>query len=332
LAVSLVPTSGIDQRWRQKCERIGCDVHRVEQAAEVLDVPRLRGGIVVSFCNGDVLEMAGILRQAGCRIIWAGCMTWIFPTERRHYYEHGLFDHYVFQSRYQQSLLMPTLKSFGYHESQGTLIRGPFALDEFPYRPRPHILGEPFVVGRISRPDADKYSADTWSIYRRIASPIRARVMAWNERIERKLGTPPTWAECLPVGQETAQEFFGQLHGMIQVNGGVAENWPRSGLEAMAAGVPVVAENRWGWTEMIRHGVTGYLTDSHEEMILYANKLAQDEEHRLTIAGNARRVLEEELAHPETLWRAWREVFLRVARQTGQASDEPLVAIQGSGG
>lgn len=328
LEVSVVPTSGIDEQWRLNCERIGCDVHRIGSGEEVLDVPGLRGALVVSFCNGDFLQLAGRLRQAGCRVIWAGCMTWIFPAERHHYYQHGLFDHCVFQSRYQQSLLMPTLKSFGFCDSQGTLIRGPFALDEFPYRPLPRVPGEPFVVGRISRADADKYSPDTWSIYGRIASPIRARVMAWNERIERKLGAPPPWAECLPVGRETAQEFFGQLHCMVQVNGGVGENWPRSGLEAMASGVPVVAENRWGWTEMIRHGITGYLADSHEELVFYANKLAQDEEHRLTIARNARRALEEELAPPETLWRAWCEVFRGVARQGGAPHKEHLATIQ----
>ena len=27
----------------------------------------------------------------------------------------------------------------------------------------------------------------------------------------------------------------------------------------MAAGVPIVAQNDWGWREMIEHGVTGFL-------------------------------------------------------------------------
>jgi len=108
---------------------------------------------------------------------------------------------------------------------------------------------------------------------------------------------------------ETPQEFLGSLHCMMQVNGGAQENWPRSGLEAMACGVPIVAENRWGWTEMIRHGETGWLADSHDEMAYHAARMAYDEELRMEIAQRARRVLKEELAAPEVLWAAWRRLF-----------------------
>ena len=92
----------------------------------------------------------------------------------------------------------------------------------------------------------------------------------------------------VPAGQRrAAQTFFSKLHCMVQVNGGAGENWPRSGLEAMAAGVPVVVQNQWGW-QMIIHGQTGYLCDTDEELCYYTAKLAHEEEHRLEMVGRAR--------------------------------------------
>jgi glycosyltransferase involved in cell wall biosynthesis len=133
--------------------------------------------------------------------------------------------------------------------------------------------------------------------------------MAWNRRVERKVGKPPAWAECLPPGVETPREFFGKLHCMVQANGGAGENWPRSGLEAMACGVPVVVQNQWGWREMIRHAETGYLCENAEDMAAFATRLAKDERVRLAVAENARASLETELAPAETIWTQWREIF-----------------------
>jgi hypothetical protein len=131
--------------------------------------------------------------------------------------------------------------------------------------------------------------------------------------LEQKVGAPPSSAECLPVCTESAQTFFGSLHCMLQVNGGAAENWPRSGLEAMASGVPIVAENRWGWRELIRHGETGYLCENDDELAYYAARLAYDENHRLEMAHRARRSVEDDLAAQERIWAGWLGVFRQLA-------------------
>ena len=70
---------------------------------------------------------------------------------------------------------------------------------------------------------------------------------------------------------------------MLGLNGGARENWPRIGLEAMAAGVPLVCQNQWGWKEMIQDGVTGLLADSDEEMAFRLAQLAYDEDLRQAI-------------------------------------------------
>jgi hypothetical protein len=63
---------------------------------------------------------------------------------------------------------------------------------------------------------------------------------------------------------------------------------------------------------MIRHGETGYLCDTDEHFTRYTTRLARDESHRRQMAREARRVLEEELADPATIWSGWRELFASV--------------------
>ena len=306
--VTFLPTWKPNEKWQARLHQIGCRTVQTNPD-DLANVPGLRGGTVVSFCNSNFLRHAERFRALGCRIIWVGCMTWLFSEERRHYRRHGPFDRYVFQSEYQQCELRPQLAKFGVKPDQCHRIRGAFFWDEFPFMPLPHEPKTPFVIGRLSRAARDKYSKNTWPIYRRIPHPVKARLMAWNRQVEKKLGRPPEWAECLPAGAETPQQFFAKLHCMVQVNGGAGENWPRCGLEAMASGVPVVAQNQWGWREMIRHGQTGYLASTDDELAYYTARLAYDEDHRLRIVRQARQVLQEELANAEEIWAGWQRLF-----------------------
>jgi hypothetical protein len=312
LGVTLIPTWKPSEAWQARLEKIGCRTVCTSPCG-LQSVSALPGAVVVSFCNSQFLKHADRFRALGCRIVCVGCMSWLFSEERRHYRRRGPFDHYVFQSEYQQAELQPQLAKFGVTPEQCHRIRGAFFCDEFPFAPLPHEPRTPFVIGRLSRAAADKYSAATWSVYRRITHAVRARVMAWNDQVENKLGKPPEWAECLPVGAETAQQFFSQLHCMVPINGGAAENWPRVGLEAMASGVPIVAQNRWGWKEMIRHGRTGYLADNDDELAFYTARLAYDEDHRLRMARQAKQSLQEELAGPDKIWEGWQGLFRRLA-------------------
>jgi hypothetical protein len=308
LAVTLIPTWRRDERWQRRLEAIGCRI--APSRPDRLDrVPDLPGSVVVSFCNSRFLRRAQRLRELGCRIVWLNCMTWLFAEERRHYRRHGTFDVYVFQSDYQQSQLEPQLERFGLQPEQCRRIRGAFWADEFPFVPLGHVPGEPLVLGRIGRTDPDKYATDTWSLYGRMQPPVRVRVLGWDRRIERKVGRPPQWAECLAVGAESAAAFYGSVHCLVPLNGGAAENWPRCGLEAMASGVPVVAENRWGWKEMIRHGETGLLWNTPDELVDCVQVLGRDEALRLRIARQARQSLEADLANPQVLWAGWESVF-----------------------
>ncbi len=308
LRVTLIPTWRADPAWQARLEQIGCGTLESDPD-DLPNVPGLAGSVVVSMCNTKFLAVAERFRRLGCRIVWLGCMNWLFPEERLHYRKCGVFDRHVFQSRHQRDQLVPQLRKFGYEDTRGLMIRGAFDAEEFPFQPRPHRAGEIFVIGRISRAEADKFSPRTWEIYEKIPHPIRVRVLGWAEQVSARLGPPPRWATCLAAGRQPPREFLGTLQAMVHAGGQAVENWPRVGLEAMAAGVPVVAENRGGWREMIRHGQTGYLCDTEDQFVYYTARLAYDEKHRIQIAQQARAALETDLADPDKIWTGWRRLL-----------------------
>ncbi len=307
LGVTLIATERADAHWQRRLEAIGC--RTVECPPEKLAAaPGLAGGVVVAFCNERFLAEAHRFRALGCRTVWVNCMNWLFPAERLHYRRHGLLDHYVFQSRYQRDQLQPQLERYGYRPEQGHVIRGALDVAEFPFRPRPHAEGERFTIGRISRAVPEKFSPRTWAVYERTPYPIRARVLGFGPAVAAQTGPPPHWAECLPQGSRTAAEFLPTLHAQVFA-GATAENWPRVGLEAMAAGVPLVVDCRGGWCAMIRHGQTGFLCRTADDFAYHTAQLARDEPLRRHVAYQARRDLEEHLAEPEGLAREWRELL-----------------------
>lgn len=310
LNVTVVPTWHALPQWRERLAALDVEVHQVQGVDDLQQVPGLPGATVVSFCNGQFLKAAAKLREMGCPLVWVNCMTWLFGAEVVFCRRHGPMDGYVFQSDFQRQTLLPQLTPYGLRPEQCHLIRGAFCTDEFPLATRPHGDGQPFVFGRIARADADKWSSNLWPIYSAVRHARKqARVMAWSDRLTEKCGLPPRWVDILPQAAETAQEFMSTLHCLFPINGDAQENWPRAGLEAMAAGVPIVAQRQWGWCEMIEHGVTGFLGANDSELADYVTMLANDEDLRLRIASAARGRLTSELANRQTIWQGWRALF-----------------------
>ncbi len=149
--------------------------------------------------------------------------------------------------------------------------------------------------------------------------------MGWTLPLVRKCGQPPAWAETLTPQQISVPAFLARCHALVGLNGGARENWPRVGLEAMAAGVPLVVQNAWGWREMIEHGKTGFLCDNDQDFAFYLALLARNEELRQEIIGNARAAVER-LADPCRIGRQWRELLEGLEKQNTQQNTEPSEA------
>lgn len=298
---------------KARCDAIGCQSLSANPTPAELRALGLAGQTVVSFCNGQFLSAAGTFHELGCRVVWVNCMNWIHPAELRLLPVFGPFAAYVFQSGHQQETLGPQLARYGARPSSFHRIPGPLDPAEFSYQPRPRKPGEPMVYGRLSRAAANKYSTNTWPIYQRIDYPRkRYRVLGWAPELAASIGAPPVAAgvEILAEQAEPADRFFSTLHAMLQINGVENENWPRSGLEAMASGVPVIVEARGGWQEMIQHGETGFCCESDAELAHWAAHLAYDDAFRLRIAAQARQRLIDHLANPTDLWTRWQSLFM----------------------
>jgi hypothetical protein len=324
----MIPTWGQDDHWEQRLLDIGVVTHHI--APDDLDVvPDLPGAIVVGMCNTHYLKAFSELKVMGCKTVWANCMTLLFGEEVKVFREHGPADAYMFQSEYQRRKLEPQLKAMGYRSEQGHVIRGAFDWDEFRFRPRDHKPDADFVVGRLARPDLDKWSSNTWPIFESIPYAHRkALMMGWDEKLTNKLGSPPPWATCLPPMAISSQDFLARCHSLLLVNGGARENWPRVGLEAMSAGVPIVTQNEWGWTEMVAHAETGFLANNDAELAGYTARLAQDERLRLRMAENGRQRVQE-LSDPDELIRGWEVLFRGLTGEGGVIESMREVGARG---
>jgi len=313
LDVTVIPPWGAADQgddygyWAVQLAELGCRIESCPGPSMLSNVQGLPGSIVAAFCSTKFLAAAHRFRALGCRIVWVNCMNFLVPGEARHLRRHGTFDRYVFQSRYQRNRLEPLLSPFGYGQEQGRLIRGAFDVAEFPFEPRPRTTAEPFLIGRISRAAREKFSASTWGIYGRIPD-VRARVMGFGPEAQAVTGQPPAFVECcLPENAMPSREFLATLHALVMPTA-TFENWPRVGLEAMAAGVPLVVDDRGGWREMIRHGETGFLCASDDDFVRHATALAEDEYLRLRVANAARKAVER-LTDPATIGAAWLNLF-----------------------
>lgn len=318
--VTLIPTQATPCHWRIRLAEIGAKTLDADLDC-LSEVPGLPGGIVVGFCQSEMIRLAGTLKRFNCRTIWAGCMNFLLGGERECYEEHGPFSVHVFQSEFQRRCLMPFLSRWGWQPDSGAVIHGAFDASEFPFRPRPHIdrANEPFHVGRLSRafsqphsrPSREKFPHDLWRQYwdcSGVSGGIHAWVMGWSPQIASHCGRPPAWATCLPQGSESSGAFLGRLHAMVPGIGCIAENWPRVGLEAMAVGVPIVAEDTGGWPEMIEHGLTGFLVGDSDDQAARVSRLAENEHLRQEVIHAARWRLEK-LTDPNRIWKQWKTIF-----------------------
>jgi glycosyltransferase involved in cell wall biosynthesis len=301
--LTLVPLGGpLNAHWHERIADTGCKIVW-PVPKDCTELPGIENSIALSFCHHFFWLLISHLKDRGAKIVWVPCMSYAFP-------ESGDFvdsiDAWVCQSRYQRGVFLKHFAEQGIPMERFHLVRGAFDLADFPFQPKARTPGDPFVVGRISRPNPNKFHKRTWEILARIPD-VRARVLGWCGAVRSRIGQAPPWAETLLPGAETPQNFLSTLDCLIQL-GEVAENWPQVGMEAMAAGVPIIADNRGGWPEMIRHGETGFLCDSPEDAARWATLLAQDAAERVRIIQAAREAVEQ-MAQPERLWRPWSRLF-----------------------
>jgi glycosyltransferase involved in cell wall biosynthesis len=317
--VNLVPMFGADRRMRESILARGCSIHDYAEGI-------FREKTVVSYCNGQFLAHLPEIVRSGrpARVIWFNCMTWLFEAEK-HAHAEGWIDCFGFQSRYQASCLIPQLERLGPVRTFDYRPFFSFGRVSFGYRP----WNGTYRLGRASRDDMAKFSADTWRIFDRVLVPRHLQkkvyILGYGPKATEKIGRPPdsldwqTWG----AGAIPASRFWRTIDTMVHKTGGSRENYPRVLLEAYAHGVVPIVEDAYGLRELVVHSETGYLTSDSDEMSYYASMLAANPAEHRRLAVNGRRHLEERLVSRAASFRAWEEALSGDERAHSGEKREP---------
>jgi hypothetical protein len=274
------------------------------KTARMDELPGTVEGWAVSLCNGAFLKsgVAADMKRRGARIAWSNEMMWHFEGELQGI-QSGLIDRILFVSPAQREALEP-----GYREVCGALasdcaadeIRGsiprlhapplPWVMTgnwidpgAFPFRCRGLDHSRPFTVGRLSRPDPDKFPDNFPATYEGLGlqEPVRFRVMGWSETLRDRWCEhefDERW-ELLAPNAEPAAAFLNSLDVFLYgLSPRFCESWGRAIVEAMLTGaVPVVPRGGGHHIErLLKHGVSGFLYETASNASTYTRMLRND--------------------------------------------------------
>ncbi len=156
-----------------------------------------------------------------------------------------------------------------------------------------------FTVGRLSRDVAEKHHERDPGLYRRLAARgCQVRVMGGTvlEPALREAGGLEGIA-LLPAQAQPASAFLAGLDCFFyRTSRSFFEASGRVVTEAMAMGLPVVADRVGGYADVIEPGVNGFLFDDDDEAVAQIERLRLDPELRRRIGRAARESVERELS------------------------------------
>jgi glycosyltransferase involved in cell wall biosynthesis len=171
----------------------------------------------------------------------------------------------------------------------GPVHASPISLELFRPEPTSH---EGFVVGRYSRDHPEKHHADDPELYRRLAhAGCEVRIMGGLSQRE-KIGDDRV--QLLPAGAVPPYEFLSGLDCFLyRVREDLYEAFGRVVAEAMACGVPVVAEGRGGYVDFVENGRNGFLFKDNDQALAQVLALRDDPSLRAEIGLRGRQTVEE---------------------------------------
>jgi glycosyltransferase involved in cell wall biosynthesis len=289
-----------DARWRSECERWGARCCLFDQLHGRLS------GTGLALCNGRFFpdRIAHRAKERGLRILWSGEMMWHHPGEVEAVRE-GVVDEVLYVSPLQRMAL-----AAGHAGVPWTITGNYVDPAQFPFR-RP--VSGPFTIGRLSRPDPDKYPEDFPVFYEALGlDDCCYRVMAWDEALAAKYSWHrfgPGW-ERLGPAQEPAADFLSSLDLLVYPLGHrVVESWGRAVVEAMLTGcIPLVPAGHH-FEQLIIDGETGFVCRDFLDYQEHAQALRANPRRRQDMARAAREHSVAAHCSIEAHRRMWLELF-----------------------
>ncbi len=169
----------------------------------------------------------------------------------------------------------------------GVLHESPIDLEHF----SPQLSEDrPFTVGRFSRDVPEKHNPEDTAVYQAlIEQGIQVRLMGADS-----LNLGSFELERIAEGSIPPKEFLHSLDVFFyRTRPDWREAYGRVIMEALACGIPVVAESRHGFSEKLTHGENVLFANSNEEIISAISRLRDEPAFRQHLATQGRKLVEE---------------------------------------
>jgi glycosyltransferase involved in cell wall biosynthesis len=270
------------------------------------ELPKRIEGTALAVCELTFFSagIAQTAREKGLKLVWSNEMMFPFKGEAEAVRE-GLVDRVLFVSEFQAKAFEEMYRGVP------SYITGNYIdPDDYAFKERRNGV---FTIGRLSRPDPQKYPLDFPVFYEELGfREARYRVMAWSPEVQKQYRWHrfgPEW-ELLPANREAALKFLYSLDLFVYPLGHrIKESWGRAVVEAMLTGcVPLVPAGHQ-FHKLMVHGESGFICGKFSEWKEAARELHGNYELRQRMARAASDYAREELCNPEEHRKRWVEAL-----------------------
>ena len=278
---------------------------------EFISLPDKLDGHALAFSNGSFtsgITLCRLVKGKGLKVYWGSEMMWHFPGELE-CIKAGLIDTVLYTSQFNRQALEP--KYLEANPKIESFIVGNY-IDpiRFPYKERQN---EKFTIGRLSRADPLKYSADFPVFYESLGlQNPRYRAMAWNKKLSEEYNWHyfgEEW-DLLEPNEESTLDFLYSLDLFVYKLGHTfKESWGRSTVEAMLTGCIPIVPSGHNFKEFIIQEHTGFMCDTYEDFRNVCCDLQKNPQKRGTISKQASAFAASVICNPKKHESIWRNVF-----------------------
>lgn len=277
-------------------------------------LPSKLDGYGIAFCNFRLFEekwRIEKIKNTGLKFIWSNDMTWTTGPES-HSIKNNLIDTVIFTSDFHKKIL--TNKNKDFLSIKSHIIPNYFHIENYLIKQQKYeSLEDKFVIGKLSRPDEEKYSENFPLFYKKMPiSNAHFRFMGWSPQLSQKYA----WYnfdnsfDLLSANQEGVIQFLSQLDLYVfNCHHNYTENQSRSVIESQLLGIPCIVPNTGNFPKMIFNTHTGFVFNTHEECYEHIEKIYKDKNLYNTISNNATNISRQIWADKNSQLNAWKELF-----------------------